>query len=54
MLNLQSRQPRHPSLRAEDDYEAVSDDHAAVGKHEVDPASRKEKETDILNTFSLT
>jgi len=45
--------PRHRSIRAEDDYEAARVD-AAVGERDDDPASREEKETDILNTLCLT
>jgi hypothetical protein len=47
-LGQHSRQPRHQYIRAEEDHEAVGDDHAAVGKHDDDPASRGEKETNIV------
>ena len=49
-LHLQGQQPRNQYIRAEDDHEAARD-HAAIGKHDDDPAGGEEKETDIAHIF---
>jgi len=53
ILYLHGQQPRNEDIRAEDDHEAVSNDHAVVGEHDDDPASREEKETSISSGKSL-
>jgi len=46
-LHLQGQQPRNQYIRAEDDHEAVGDDHAAVGECDDDPTSHEEKEAHV-------
>jgi hypothetical protein len=41
---------RHQSIRAEDDHEAAGY-HAAVGKHDDNPACREKKEAHIAHIF---
>ena len=44
------QQPCNQYIRAEDDHEAACD-HATISKHDDDPASREEKETNVTYIF---
>jgi len=51
--HLQGQQPHSECIHAEDDHDAVGDDHAAVGEHDDNRTAGEEKETHLTRLSSF-